>query len=233
MNQNDWHRRIRFLPFQDQDRLGSPLSQKVFLPNNERESSILCRMEMNRYGCIFMRDVSMRQRTVTVEARTLKNEAIKNTLKATKRNTPWCGLLSLSSSSIWNALIKEKDMLSRCISSRWKWLKNYLLAQLADKVGWCTSIETTMDSKLTWSWRKAIRNLNYSKLNRRIQYQRTSKETWKDLKVFIQDTTYFWNYRVIYEHWRGQGNSISKIVSRISGIPKGKIPSDMKRLSLK
>ena len=30
-----------------------------------------------------------------------------------------------------------------------KWLKNYLLAQLADKVGWCTSIETTMDSKLT------------------------------------------------------------------------------------
>ena len=37
-----------------------------------------------------------------------------------------------------------------------------------------------------------------------------------------------------------KGNSISKIasskekaVSRISGIPKGKIPSDMKRLSLK
>ena len=30
-----------------------------------------------------------------------------------------------------------------------------------------------------------------------------------------------------------KGNSISKIVSRISGIPEGKIPSDMKRLSLK
>ena len=63
---------------------------------------------MNRYGCIFMRDVSMRQRTVTVKARTLKNEAIKNKLKATREKHSLMRPIVIELKLDLNALIGKK-----------------------------------------------------------------------------------------------------------------------------